>query len=871
MKSFLWIVLFGCLVLSACATMGVAPEVISPADWTSSDPSTIPYDIRLKLLEKGNLVVNPSFEQGQVIAGDARKTFSIKGWEVVGSNVRWVDRTSDGEIAADVHHGEHAVKVSRVRVNELDAAEGILSDYISVIPGNYDFTYSIRLKDIYGSRQRMALQLGDTILVRVLYFDADKQPLDPGYYNPVSKTLIDNSDKSYTFADYWSIDDFPWGKVRARTYNYPFSEGDVPDRTRFVRLFFGLNGNGSMWVDDIVYRYSKWNFTTLERFKPYFGRQPMPAERIVPTPQKFQAVKDVAYYDAGSSASDPAVIVLPANPAPAEQTAAAILQKKINAVLARVLPDRDRRESKIRVVQKFDSLSTLPDAKLVFSIGQNSFYQNVQPNLPWQAIRGRQQGYIIGAEQIGNRHCVFLIGETPLANYYAAATALQLFENDKFVYHSAAIVDFPDFLGRAYAFKKWKNMSELEEDLNNIERLSLYKLNKAYVGSIPADKIWRKTAGTYLDGITAAGQRCRQSGVMSLAVMANPYSHFPFEPSAENLSEESRYTWTHSSPESFDKLKDFYKIALDAGAQTIMLLADDRVPHYGKNRQNYALYTEEDKQRFINLQNAQAHLIKDLKQWLDREYPGTRLEFCPPWYSNEHVFRSAGKAEPYFKELIYQIPREVAIVWTGPTIRSLSVDTADLHYFRSLIGRWPMFWDNTLYARSIDSKGYGGYTANYPGKVRMCNLFEPYDTYRPAEFYQYSDSRQMYTNGQAFSEIYRIKYATVADYGWNTAAYDPEFALWKVLCAAYGPDGGEALLRFNDAYYGLYGVCLQMASAGVNPKHAKDGRQYLAKMADELERLTQILAAGGTLLPELEKLLDQQKKRFENSLADDNH
>jgi len=871
MKPVLWIISFGCLILSACATMVAAPEFVGRADWTSSDPLSIPYDIRLKLFEKGNLVVNPSFEQGKVIAGDSRRTFSIPGWEVVGTNVGWVDRKTDVEFAADVHRDERAVKIARVRANELDAAEGILSDYIPVIPGNYDFTYSIRLKDIYGSRQRLALQLDDTILVRVLYFDADKQPLDPGCYNPVSNTLIDNSDKSYSFANYWSIDDFPWGKVRARTYNYPFSEGDVPDQTSFVRLFFGLNGNGSMWVDDIVYRYSKWNFTTLERFKPYFGRQPVLEKRMVPTPRNFQRVKDVTYYDAADSSAELPVIVLPANPAPAEQTAAAVLQKKMNAVLAHVLPDREHRESKIRVVQKYDSLSTLPDAKLILSIGQNSFYQKVQPDLPWQAIRGRQQGYIIKAEQIGNRHCVFLIGETPLANYYAAATALQLFENDKCVYHSASVVDYPDFLGRAYAFKRWKNMSELAEDLENIERLSLYKLNKAYAGSIPADQIWQKTATTYLQGITAAGRRCRQSGVMSLAVMANPYSHLPFEPSAENLSEEARYTWTHSSPDSFNKLKNFYKIALDAGAETIMLLADDRVPHYGKNRQSYALYTEEDKQRFINLQNAQAYLINSLKQWIDRDYPGTRLEFCPPWYSNEHVSRSAGKAEPYFKELIYQIPPDVAIVWTGPTVRSLSVDMADLYRYRSLIGRWPMFWDNTLYARNIETKSYGGYTAHYPGKVRMCNLFEPYDIYRPEEFHQYNDGRQIYANGEAFSEIYKIKYATVADYGWNTAAYDPELALWKVLCAAYGSAGAEALLNFNDAYYGLYAVCLRMASAGVKPAHVKDGGKYLTIMANCLERLSENLPARGTLLQELKNMRDRQKKRFNKLLADDNH
>ena len=112
MKPVLWIVLFSCLVLCACATIEAVPKFTSTDNWTSSDPLSIPYDIRLKQFKKGNLVVNPSFEQGKVIAGEGRKLFSVKGWKVVGSNVRWVDRTSDVEIATDAHPSEHAVKVS---------------------------------------------------------------------------------------------------------------------------------------------------------------------------------------------------------------------------------------------------------------------------------------------------------------------------------------------------------------------------------------------------------------------------------------------------------------------------------------------------------------------------------------------------------------------------------------------------------------------------------------------------------------------------------------------------------------------------------------------------------------------------------------
>jgi len=274
------------------------------------------------------------------------------------------------------------------------------------------------------------------------------------------------------------------------------------------------------------------------------------------------------------------------------------------------------------------------------------------------------------------------------------------------------------------------------------------------------------------------------------------------------------------------------------------------------------LYTQEDKKRFVNLQNAQAHIINRLKQWIDKEYSGTRFEFCPPWYSNEHIDRSQGKAEVYFKELTFQIPDDVAIIWTGPTIRSLSVDMADLNRYASLIGRWPMFWDNTLYARNLETQRYGGYTTYYPGKVRMCNLFEPYDTYRPKDFQKYNDDRQMYINGDAFSEVYKIKYATVADYLWNAAAYDPELALWKVLCRTYGPALGEALLRFNDAYYGLYDIFLRAELEGVNDTYVKKGKILLKDLENYLHHISQMLAEDQPLLKELENYRDRQKKRF---------
>ena len=853
------------LILNACATVEKTQKTYKPSPWSTSDPLSIPYDTRLEQFEKGNLVINSSFENGSVTAGEPANTFILEGWDKVGQNVEWVTQELGLNAVKEETggSGRHSVKIMRKKAAEMDAAEGIISDYIPVIPGNYYFTYRIRLKDIVSNQYRLGVRLYDAVVIKVLFFDENRQPVDPGYRNPVTGTLIDNSDKSYSFSNYWRIDDFPWGTVRGRSYNYPFSEGDIPDRTRFVRLFFGLKGSGTLWLDDVDYRYSKWNFTALERFEPFFTRQLTLEEKIIPTPKSLQWVSDVVYYEAGIPSSLLPVIVLPEKPAPAERTAAKILQKHIGALLDKFISDTNRQGVKVRVLEQDLHFTDMFRAKLILSIGRNKIYDEVQPDLPLQSISNKQQGYIIKAEQVGNSHVVFLWGETPTGNFNAAATAVQLFENDECVYHNATVIDYPDFLGRSYVFKNWKNKKDLQNDLAALERMSLYKLNKVYFGYDLKKKNWYQIDPIYREGVKAAGRLIKEGGVMSLAVMVNPYLHFARGQSAEELSDQLRYTWTHSRPGSFKMLQDVYRIGLEAGADTMMLLSDDFVPHTGNKRQNYALYTLEDKHQFVNLQNAQAHLINKLKQWIDTDYPATRLEFCPPWYSNEHIDRSEGKAELYFKELTFQIPQDVAIIWTGPTVRSLSIDMADLHRYKSLIGRWPMIWDNTLYARNIETKRYGGYTTYYPGKVRMCNLFEPYDTYTPSDFQRYNHGRQMYTNGFADSEVYKIKYATVADYGWNTTAYNPELSLWKVLCQTYGPAVAQKLIRFSDAYYGIYGACLRMEMEGVKDEYLNNGQNFLTDMNNCLLDISQALSDNQPLLQELKKFRDKQKTRFE--------
>ena len=162
-----------------------------------------------------------------------------------------------------------------------------------------------------------------------------------------------------------------------------------------------------------------------------------------------------------------------------------------------------------------------------------------------------------------------------------------------------------------------------------------------------------------------------------------------------------------------------------------MHLADDFVPHEGsweiyENQKQFALYTNEDRKKFGNLAFAHAHVINEIHDWMKKNYPDSRYEFCPPWYLNRFIDVSHGKAERYFKELMRNIPEDVAIIWTGGDVRTLTIDMASIHRYKKQTGRYPMLWDNTLYARSLNGI-YGGFPMYYPYKTRMCNLFEPFD------------------------------------------------------------------------------------------------------------------------------------------------
>jgi hypothetical protein len=120
----------------------------------------------------------------------------------------------------------------------------------------------------------------------------------------------------------------------------------------------------------------------------------------------------------------------------------------------------------------------------------------------------------------------------------------------------------------------------------------------------------------------------------------------------------------------------------------------------------------------------------------------------------------------------------------------------------------------------------------------------------------------MYVNGNGSTEIFQIKYATVADFLWNTSAYNPERSLRTVLGKDYGSTCARDLLLFNDAYYGLYDVCLRMEMEGARDEWITRGRAFMGELAYQLGHVAGQLPPDQSILKELEVLRNKQAERF---------
>lgn len=463
------------LFLSACHSRNDKDD--QRYTWSSDAPLTIPYRVRIQKAERGNLLRNPSFENGRTFNLDSNKTsFVLDGWQQVGNHVEWVDVRNDSTYEAnEAYSGFRAIKVKRKTSYETDEqGEGVISEFVKVIPGNYQLSLYARIENAFPQKARMGTRMYDGIDIRLQFFDRNKMPVKSHISYPFAGQIIDASFKGLSFANFEEIISFKWGKVIGKSAYFPFQEGDIPSSSQYVKVFIGLKAHGTLWIDSISFTYTGRNFSVAEKMQAYMDTAFSTPLTIIPEPKKLKRMESVVYYKPEFDADLLPVIIVHDDAGDLVMNAARLIQENFRQGILKS-NDSKKEIPEIRILRA-GSAAGYEGALLIISIGQTPLMNTYEGSAPAHEIKGHPQGYYIFSP-VDKPNLVLVNANSETGLYYAALSLVQLIDNDLPVFHNSSIVDYPDFSYR------YCGMPELTGSQNNFQQQELinellnYKLN----------------------------------------------------------------------------------------------------------------------------------------------------------------------------------------------------------------------------------------------------------------------------------------------------------------------------------------------------------------------------------------------------------
>ncbi len=745
--------------------------------WTSTDPLSVNYKTRKQKFDDQNLVYNSSFEIGRVKKLDSlTSSIKVDGWSLIGQSVVWIN--SDGDSALNdsglVHSGLHSIHIQRRHADETESTgQGVLSDYIRVIPGNYSLSLYLNLKDIFNPKSRLGTKIFDAVNIRVLYYDKNKIQISQKKYSEYYKSNIDNSFKGLSFANFQEIDSTGWLHILGRSHIFPYQDGDLQDDAKFVRIFVGLKGTGDLWMDDIDFRYTKWNFTTLERVSSYFDTILSKSDLIVPQPVDVDILESVIYYRPYYKESFP-VILIPYSPDRITMDAAKEFERRIKEYLISIAGIDSLY---IPSLIKEGSLPDDNNASIVFSIGNNILFNKHRSELPLQEISGKKQGFFIHSPD-DIKNVVFLYGNSSNANYYAVQAALQLFDNKKLLFHNANVIDYP--------FRDERSLL--------ITGLNDYSL-----------KFFNTTIQTRFSNIYLPARSEMTKQLMS---------------GNNNQSIFLKWLYYDMDSESENYTKD-------------LSILQNLISSYQKNVAGLAFMFHFPFKEEINIEaalnyssknctnkteNSNLNMLNDFVRSISLP-----VEFMPCYSSNLNISSNhfCGSQNNYSGQ-------KISCIWSGYDLQSWKIDEADLLYFKKQC-KFPIaFLDYTMYPRDRNM-GYFGYDPLYPYKLLTASIFEPYENEIVPEVYDNIDKIIVAYN---VSNVFdRIRLQTASDFLWNPKSYNADLSLYKALVSEFGIETAQEILKFNDLYFKIKSELIIAKDPALNTK------QHLRKTANLLNQI----------------------------------
>lgn len=786
--------------------------------WYTEDPLTIPYRIRLQRYERPNLLRNESFETGRTFAIDSNKTsYVIDGWQQSGTGVDWVDISNDSLYNRDeVFTGSRSVKITRNKAYETDVhGEGITSEFVRVIPGNYNLSFHTRLENIQPNRARLGTRLYDAIQVQLMYYDKNKLLLSSRQYFPHIDQYIDISNKSLSFANFYEISDFGWGRIEGKSYSFPFPDGDIPSEAHYIKVYIGLLGTGTMWIDNVILRYSRSNFSATERLLPYTDTSYIMRPPVIPSPKDLRYLQSIVYYKEGNDKNTLPVILIPEDANGLIRNAAVILRDRIYETIMNA--DSSLAGKSEIIITTSLSSEQINNSSLILSIGNTGLYQKYRDIMPVSDITPHRQGYFVFSSN-DFPNIVFLRGNSPTGHYYAALSAVQLFDDKRPVFHNARIIDYPDFENRQFLIADDGNIAHSSEYAGQLMR---YKLNGAFINYNSADS-GSQPLNTFSE--------LRKNLDPTLFRIYGMVSTSPPWPSDNQL---------YNRDDLFTLITDKTELLLNSGADGIITAPSFSPPPDSSLCYRQPLPFENNLLSSENLKGLLSRLANELNVF-----------YCPVYFNNELI--DLKQTVDHTDIMTPGLP----VLWSGSSWFGLQTDNADLErYMEYTLGIKPVLVDNSMMA-STEWGLYNGSFPYYPGKLRLFNVFEPFRNSDIRYLYENLDHSHVFINLPSSGEINTIRLATAADFFWNMRNYDPDLSLWNVLVSRYGREAAGFIVDFAGKYAELLELQARIKSNEQVARNVKSGETKATEINALIGEIALLLGDTHALILEMKGLIN---------------
>lgn len=354
----------------------------------------------------------------------------------------------------------------------------------------------------------------------------------------------------------------------------------------------------------------------------------------------------------------------------------------------------------------------------------------------------RQEGYTLS---IGGKPLTIRIAARGSAGlYYGLVTLRQLIRKTDAgpVIYTGDIEDFPRFIFRGVlegGYSVWGH----EERLSVIKTMGALKMNSFMYAPKEGELFRRRWRVLYNE---------RQLDEFRQYLDACNKQHIEF-----SYALSPALSMEYSDPAEFDKLVAKFRQIQNLGVRRFAIFFDDVLP---------MLSTPSDKRHYSHIAEAEVDVTNKLLKALRERDKKAQLAFVPNQYWGWTQTR-------YFKILRQQLDPDIEIGWTGKEIVSETIPSEDAQSFIEVVGRKPAIGDNW--------SPFGPVTGRAPDLFNYSNSYlnNPYN---------YADP------GRA--QRSRFVDATVADYGWNPEAYEPQRSFKMAINVLSGDSKYGDILTF---------------------------------------------------------------------------